>query len=155
MSSLPFQVLPKTLHMKTNRFINPPVFHYGYTFKREWLYGYAREHSLLDLHRDSNDTEIISLQGTIENVFEYIVKEVQLLSFNLEFYLIRALPGMSDHCCLMTICSNYRRDDEDRRPEIEDVKKLQRFLGFSEPPGWYVDYEDWGWECRDLRTFTV
>lgn len=155
MSSLPFQALPKSLYPRSNRYLNPPVFHYGYAFEWEWLSDYAREHGLLYLYRDSDDPEDISFQGTIQNVFEYVVKEAQISTFTLEFCCIRALPRMSDHGCLMTICSNYRRDDEDRKPEIEDVKKLQRFLGFSEPPGWYVDYEDWGWSCRDLRTFTV
>lgn len=80
--------------------------------------------------------------------------EANITSFKLEYCCIRSLPGRPDDYNMMAICSNYMREDKDEVPAFGDIKKLQELLSFSEPPGWYVDHEQWGWRCRDPRIFT-
>lgn len=74
--------------------------------------------------------------------------EANITSFKLEYCCIRTLPGRPDDYNMMAICSNSMREDKDKVPDFGDIKKLQEFLRFSEPPGWYVDHEQWGWRAE-------
>ena len=156
--SLPFQGLPKFLYPQ-DRFYNPPVLHYGYAFSWEWLWDYAANRNLLRNYAKTRSNmkwlASFNFDATLKVVLEYIAKEAEITSFTLEHQLLHTLPSNPNHQHMLCICSNYRREGKDETPTLEDVKKLQRFLRFQDLPGWYLDYEDWGWGLRHPERFYV
>ena len=155
---LPFLRLPNALYPK-DRHINPPVFHYGYAFSIQWLCDYAEERGLLhecqEATKSSPLVRRMDFLETLESVFDYIIQEAQITSFTLEYQLLCSVPRQPEDIHMMCIFSNYKRKGKMENPEFEDVRKLQEFLHFSELPGWYLDYEQWGWAPRNIKRFTV
>ena len=97
----------------------------------------------------------MDFDATLDSVFDYIMEEAQITSFSLEYQLLYSVPRHPENIHMMCIFSNYRRKGKNENPELEDVKRLQEFLQFSELPGWYVDYEHWGWAPRNPKRFAV
>lgn len=81
---------------------------------------------------------------TVNAIFKFILEETQIKSFTLKHEYVKGLADEDLGQHLMCICSNYDRDNGEQ-PTLEDIKKMKDYLGFSDPPGWYVDYTVWMW----------
>ena len=125
----------------------------------QWLHDYAKERGLLHVHPKAKKKERpilkMNFNYTIDSVFDYIMQETQTASFALEYQLVWGPSHHPDQVHMMCIYSNYRRKGKAQIPTLEVVKKLQGFLEFAELPGWYIDYEHWGWGFRHPKRFTV
>lgn len=160
LASLPLKELPTFLYPVEDRTFNPPVFHFGYLFEIEWLLEFAEEHNLQGhLYDEHDDDMYLCDELTMEKVMEFITEQAGITTFKLMYEVKNRSPGVPFGAILMSIASNYRRlrinDEEHVNPSPEDVLKLQKYLGRTEPSMWYLDSlspcNGWGIRRRSLR----
>ena len=107
------------------------------------MFEFARNHGLGEL--DDYDYD----EAIFEAVMEYITREAGITSFKLRACDLYDAPGLPDLPLLASMKSNYRRaDQQDVKLDWDDVSKLQKYLGRTDLPMWYLDMHYPGWGNR-------
>jgi hypothetical protein len=119
----------------------PPLIHCGYVAEKEFLFGYARRHSLLQECPGENEGETVVLElDTMCAAVEAILTELKISSIPIRFPNVATDDGGTR---VIALYSNYSMK---KIPPNEDIQKFARFLGKEqELPQWYFDATHWRW----------
>lgn len=144
-------VLPKVFIPRLEQYLRPPVYRYGYAFDLVFLESFAKEHGCYRTLRGSCDH-----YATIHAVVDFIQKNAPITSCKLRDAAVKEVPNGDFIFGVFSLYSNYESDYfgpsrfVSHEAIVEDVHKLQRALGKSEEPKWYMDYNHDTWADRPM-----
>ncbi|KAF5365451.1 hypothetical protein D9758_010804 [Tetrapyrgos nigripes] len=142
---LPLPFLPPQFFEGMYATMKPPVFHYGWHFKRADLAAAAADHNLLAKRVFAPGYQIsatpqaavdMDVHRTLRNIHLHL-EDKGLNTPQLQYACVRV-----DSRIMISIATNYTG----WLPDVQAVDALRDLLGREDEPVWDLDYESSGWQ---------
>ncbi|KAF8814538.1 hypothetical protein BYT27DRAFT_7205968 [Phlegmacium glaucopus] len=148
----PMKSLPKGLHVRPGYRLQPPKLCYGWLYTNEQLEVIGEKEGFLvkmSLHPGVSIEVNVSTLDT-QHLLQHAVRDrLGITSIIPELCVPSGNP-----CALICIWTNW--NDSTENPPEEEVERIRLFLGFDEPPAWYLDGEgDGKWACLNFKRVLV
>lgn len=139
-AELPTRNLPRGLIPKRGLHLQPPRFHYGWTFSLQELFETATRCGFAVL---KNRPLPPGSKSNLKNFAGFATRLEFAKTVREKLEISTCVPNFvyvySKKLFCISLTNNYRRGNTP--PPAADVGAIQRFLGMDEPPAWFLDVE--------------